>query len=953
MGGVGNLKRLISMVLCLCLIAAGIPFGMVCAHAEEPAIGCEMYSTNANPIYANKSDKVILNIFSAENVTVSAVTISGWEALKRIGTNEWEVGGDYLWKPEYLPFEISYSFTDETGNVVQGIQNTLTSGTAVLFDAAAPVNIAPDVQAEDSNAIRVAANATGLEGDVAPPHEYGYTFILYDETGIYVDSRYGYTDREYLFEGLQANTRYKASTKIRDAAGNVGNFSGLTFMRTLSADPLSLSVSERTNTSLSYVIDSSNQTDGTDNKVILSNAGGLVSETAFSQKTSGAFEGLAEGGQYQVQSITRNSDSVESASHLFWTGTTKHMPEGEIVFPNEDAYLKDGQAFILSGTYSDEDGDDVSITALIGEVEGTVDAGRTTWSAVWDLSGLPEGIQPGVSVALSDSGGTEKTVLNWTNDLTIDRTSPQAPKISTDPTGLTSGSVLASISGEENASIFYSVDGNTALPYEKPFAVEENAEIRAFQRDRAGNLSTESVITIDWIDKTEPDGKVEYSTLSPTNEPVVATLITIDENEVSVINNEGSSQYEFTTNGSFTFEFRDEAGNTGIKAAEVTWIDTLAPNSPAIHLNPESGVSTGNVEVSLTHDEAEFVSIEYCVSSGGEMEWLPYESPFSVSEKGVWYVHARATDAAGNASPESGKSLILKNRHKKETVEPSRAVDHYDVSLPYLVAQGTKLEKSAIGSFYDMDGKPIDISSFEIESSNPDILEVMEDGSIMAKNPGVAELTVSDPETDAPFEIGIEVDGLLKGVESVESVEFIDAKDHWAEDSIFCFSEAGYVFGYGDGSFRPQNNMTVAECLTILERVRLDNGGMATSTRPCEEPEIIAETWSRNYCLSAFSRMDMDEVKRAFGEKIDADVPVTRGQVAFLLAQSENWTDAFEDGIPFDDITCNQYCEPIVSTFKKRIFKGYPDESFRPDALITRAEMTVLFGRYIKYLKSL
>jgi len=926
----------------------GVAFETGFSCAEEQAVECEMYSTNANPIYANQSDKVILNIFSADNVTVSAVTISEWAARKRTGTSEWEVDGNCLWPDGYLSFEISYTYTNETGNEINGTQDTLTSGIAVLLDKEAPVNIAPTMQAERSDAIRVTANVKELEGCVAPAHEYGYSFILYGEAGNPVDSLYGYTKNECLFEGLKGNTRYKASTRIRDAAGNAGNFSGLTFIRTLSADPLSLSVSERTNTSLSYVMDSSNQTEGTENKVILTNAGGVVSETAFGQDTSGTFDGLSEGGKYQIKTITRNSDSVENAPHLFWTGTTKHLPSGAIVLPKGDIFLKDGEVFTMEGTYEDADGDDVAITAHMGETAGKVNVGTTTWSAVWSMDGFPEGLQPGISVSLSDSGGTGETVLNWTNDLTIDRTSPQAPEISADPGSLTSGSVLVSILGEENASIFYSVDGNTALPYENAFSVSENAEIKAFQRDEAGNSSTESSVTIDWIDKTEPSGSISYNTSLPTNGPVVATLTTIDENKVEITNNGGSNQYEFTTNGSFTFEFRDAAGNTGSKAAQVTWIDTLAPNAPSIHLNPESGVSTGSVEIAITHNEApEDVSIEYGIAADGEIKWLPYESPFSVSEKGSWDVFARAIDTAGNASPESRRSLILKNRHKSETVEPSRAVDHYDINLPYLLAQGTTLEKSVIGSFYDIDGKPIEISGFEIESSNPYILQIMDDGTIFAKNPGVVSLIVSDPETEAVFTFDLEIDG---PPEKIAGVEFSDTKDHWAKDSISGLSDEGYICGYGDGSFRPQSNITVAECLTILERVRLDNATMATSTRPCEEPEIIAEAWSRNYCLSALSRMDMDEVKNAFGDKIDADVPATRGQVAFLLAQSENWIGAFEDAIPFDDIMCSRYCDPILCAFNRGIFKGYPDGTFKPDDLITRAETTVLFGRFIEYL---
>ncbi len=40
-------------------------------------------------------------------------------------------------------------------------------------------------------------------------------------------------------------------------------------------------------------------------------------------------------------------------------------------------------------------------------------------------------------------------------------------------------------------------------------------------------------------------------------------------------NNNGSTTKVFAENGSFTFEFRDEAGNTGTVTATVTWIGDI------------------------------------------------------------------------------------------------------------------------------------------------------------------------------------------------------------------------------------------------------------------------------------------------------------------------------------------------------------------------------------------
>ncbi|MNI35690.1 Xyloglucanase Xgh74A precursor [compost metagenome] len=73
------------------------------------------------------------------------------------------------------------------------------------------------------------------------------------------------------------------------------------------------------------------------------------------------------------------------------------------------------------------------------------------------------------------------------------------------------------------------------------------------------------------IDKIAPTATVTYSTTSPTNKDVVATITPSET--VTVTNNCGSTSYTFTANGSFTFEFRDGAGNKGTATATVSNID--------------------------------------------------------------------------------------------------------------------------------------------------------------------------------------------------------------------------------------------------------------------------------------------------------------------------------------------------------------------------------------------
>ncbi len=95
-------------------------------------------------------------------------------------------------------------------------------------------------------------------------------------------------------------------------------------------------------------------------------------------------------------------------------------------------------------------------------------------------------------------------------------------------------------------------------------------------KDKDGNIGIIPV-TVDWIDKEAPVAEFEYSTTEWTNRNIVVTLK--PNEEVTITNNDGKDTYTFTDNGTFTFEFMDEAGNKGTATATINWIDREVPTA--------------------------------------------------------------------------------------------------------------------------------------------------------------------------------------------------------------------------------------------------------------------------------------------------------------------------------------------------------------------------------------
>lgn len=129
--------------------------------------------------------------------------------------------------------------------------------------------------------------------------------------------------------------------------------------------------------------------------------------------------------------------------------------------------------------------------------------------------------------------------------------------------------------------------------------------------DAAGNAAsavTRSVIVQDTI---APTATVGYSTTTPTNADVIATLQPSEP--VTVTNNSGATTTTFAQNGSFIFMFADPANNTGSTTATVGNIDKVIPSLTSFSLN---GV-VQDVAVNIAS-----TSVAIALASSEPVNWL-------------------------------------------------------------------------------------------------------------------------------------------------------------------------------------------------------------------------------------------------------------------------------------------------------------------------------------------
>lgn len=142
------------------------------------------------------------------------------------------------------------------------------------------------------------------------------------------------------------------------------------------------------------------------------------------------------------------------------------------------------------------------------------------------------------------------------------------------------------IINDEDETVKYFSQSSLLTSIERPWNGNPSGEDSAFVPDgeyrvevntenEAGEKGTEILESSIFIDNEAPTATISYSVTEKTNQDVVATLNADDG--LTILNNYGSRAYTFKENGSFTFEFADEAGNLGTALAVVTNIDKISP----------------------------------------------------------------------------------------------------------------------------------------------------------------------------------------------------------------------------------------------------------------------------------------------------------------------------------------------------------------------------------------
>lgn len=147
-----------------------------------------------------------------------------------------------------------------------------------------------------------------------------------------------------------------------------------------------------------------------------------------------------------------------------------------------------------------------------------------------------------------------------------------------------------------------------------------------------------------------------------------------------------------------------------------------------------------------------------------------------------------------------------------------------------------------------------------------------------------------------------------------------DIEDHWASEDIKLLINESIVHGYEDGTFKPNNNVSVSEFLKII--IEMADYKLETQ----------GERWPNWYIQTAIKNNLISEK-----EYEDYSRYITRFEAAKIISQYIKLDDVSKNRNIFKDLS-NDEKDIILKLVKLKVISGYSDNTFRSDNLLTRAE---------------
>src|SRR5665648_83662 len=174
------------------------------------------------------------------------------------------------------------------------------------------------------------------------------------------------------------------------------------------------------------------------------------------------------------------------------------------------------------------------------------------------------------------------------------------------------------------------------------------------------------------------------------------------------------------------------------------------------------------------------------------------------------------------------------------------------------------------------------------------------------------------------------------------AVTVSDISGHWAQTTIQSWVDNGLIKGYPDGTFKPDNNITRAEFITLVNRAF-----EYTNTAPISFTDVNQNAW---YASAIGVAVEAGYISGYPDGTMKPENPISREEAATIIMRIKNLVANPAAVSVYTDASSITWGKgEIGAVTAAKIMQGYPDGSFMPRGLITRAETVIALDNAMHY----
>ena len=197
---------------------------------------------------------------------------------------------------------------------------------------------------------------------------------------------------------------------------------------------------------------------------------------------------------------------------------------------------------------------------------------------------------------------------------------------------------------------------------------------------------------------------------------------------------------------------------------------------------------------------------------------------------------------------------------------------------------------------------------------------------------------------------------VVKTKENLPTGVYPDTKDNWARDAIQAMTQAGYLSGYADNTFKPSAQITREQAAAIYGKVLQHNlneqelAEIATKESSTSYSDVEADRWSSSAIklVSAAGVMDGTS-KTAFTPSKTMDREQFVASAASLAKKLNLSTPVKAEKVTFKDEASisSAYLADIQYMAQRGIVASGATENFNPKQPVTRSQAATILNRML------